>query len=148
LLARFYYVSFQAQISKTPHLCYPLSCNSQERRVTCNALTREVVLVHKQLQTAAATLKGPAQLPALQAWDTAFAKVMLAQHRTIIQLVELVNVLHGQAAALVSKLTGQQPVTSSQLQRQQQQQQQPVDADVDAGPAQQLSADQQMAAER
>lgn len=41
----------------------------------CDALTREVVRVHKQLQQAAATLKGPAQLPALQAWDTAFAKV-------------------------------------------------------------------------
>jgi hypothetical protein len=47
----------------------------QERRVICDALTREVVRVHKQLQQAAATLKGPAQLPALQAWDTAFAKV-------------------------------------------------------------------------
>lgn len=47
----------------------------QERRVICDALTREVVRVHKQLQQAAATLKGPAQLPTLQAWDTAFAKV-------------------------------------------------------------------------
>lgn len=47
----------------------------QERRIICDALTREVVRVHKQLQHAAATLKGPAQLPALQAWDTAFAKV-------------------------------------------------------------------------
>lgn len=45
----------------------------QERRVICDALTREVVRVHKQLQQAAATLKGPAQLPTLQAWDTAFA---------------------------------------------------------------------------
>jgi hypothetical protein len=43
--------------------------------VICDALTREVVRVHKQLQQAAATLKGPAQLPVLQAWDTAFAKV-------------------------------------------------------------------------
>lgn len=59
-------------ITYGPTICCALL---QERRVISDALTREVVRVHKQLQHAAATLKGPAQLPALQAWDTAFAKV-------------------------------------------------------------------------
>jgi hypothetical protein len=118
----------------------------QERRVISDALTREVTRVHKQLQQAAATLKGPAQLPALQAWDTAFAKVMLAQQRTIIQLVELVNVLHGEAASLVSKLTGQQAVTASELQQLGQQQEPERDTAGDCD--RQLLGDQRLAQER
>jgi hypothetical protein len=70
-------------------------------------------------------------------------QVMLAQQRTIIQLVELVNVLHGEAASLVSKLTGQQPVTPTELQHMQQ-----LDQASDAGCDRQLAADQQLAQER
>lgn len=66
-------------------------------------------------------------------------QVMLAQQRTIIQLVELVNVLHGEAASLVSKLTGQQPVTPSDLQQGPQ---------AEEGCDRQLTADQAMAQER
>lgn len=51
-----------------------LSC-LQDRRIIDDALTREVVRVHRQLQHAAIQLKGPAQLPALQAWDAAFSQV-------------------------------------------------------------------------
>jgi hypothetical protein len=47
----------------------------QDRRIIDDALTREVVRVHRQLQHAAMQLKGPAQLPALQAWDAAFSQV-------------------------------------------------------------------------
>lgn len=76
-------------------------------------------------------------------------QVMLAQQRTIIQLVELVNVLHGEAAALVSKLTGQQPLTPTDLQQMQQQPQQPLLGQAaDEGCDRQLAADQQMAQER
>lgn len=74
-------------------------------------------------------------------------QVMLAQQRTIIQLVELVNVLHGEAASLVSKLTGQQPVTPTELQHMQQQPQQ-LDQAGDEGCDRQLAADQQLVQER
>ncbi|WIA22151.1 hypothetical protein OEZ85_004487 [Tetradesmus obliquus] len=92
-----------------------------DRRIIDDALTREVVRVHRQLQHAAIQLKGPAQLPALQAWDAAFSQVMLAQQRTIIQLVELVNVLHDEAARLVVALTrGRAPGSPSKLELEQQ----------------------------
>jgi len=74
-------------------------------------------------------------------------QVMLAQQRTIIQLVELVNVLHGEAAALVSKLTGQQALTATELQQQQQQLSDPQDTPDEASDRQ-MTADQQMAHER
>lgn len=73
---------------------------------------------------------------------------MLAQQRTIIQLVELVNVLHGEAASLVSKLTGQHAVTPADLQQQQQQLQQMQDARAEEGCDRQLTADQQLAQDR
>jgi hypothetical protein len=55
--------------------CVRRASTPQERRAIQAALAREVVRVHRQLQQAAATLKGPAQLPVLQAWDTAFSQV-------------------------------------------------------------------------
>mgnify|MGYP001810635584 CR=1 FL=1 len=48
-------------------------------------------------------------------------QVMLAQQRTIIQLVELVNVLHDEAARLVVALTrGRAPGSPSKLELEQQ----------------------------
>lgn len=75
-------------------------------------------------------------------------QVMLAQQRTIIQLVELVNVLHGEAAALVSKLTGQQALTATELQQHQQQQLSDPQDTPDEASDRQMTADQQMAQER
>lgn len=70
------------------------------------------------------------------------SQVMLAQQRTIIQLVELVNVLHGEAASQVSKLTGQQPAVASDI---------PPDTaagSVSEEPDRQLTADQQLVQQR
>jgi hypothetical protein len=78
--------------------------------------------------------------------DRCRLQVMLAQQRTIIQLVELVNVLHGEAASLVSKLTGQHAVTPADLQQMQQQQME--EARTEEGCDRQLTADQQLAQDR
>lgn len=51
-------------------------------------------------------------------------QVMLAQQRTSIQLVELVNALHAEAASLVSRLTGQPLGQQALLQQPQDQDQQ------------------------
>lgn len=56
---------------------FALLLGLQERQMINNALTREVMRVHRQLQHAAQQLKGPAQLPALQAWDAAFSQVSI-----------------------------------------------------------------------
>jgi hypothetical protein len=66
----------------------------QDRRIIDDALTREVVRVHRQLQHAAMQLKGPAQLPALQAWDAAFSQVGSSCITSNMQQNDPSNLLH------------------------------------------------------
>ncbi|KIZ01316.1 hypothetical protein MNEG_6644 [Monoraphidium neglectum] len=77
---------------------YEGSLGDRERAAILGALQREVVRVHRQLARATAELKpGGGRLTALQSWDVAYSQVMLAQQRTITQLIESVNA--SQAAA-------------------------------------------------
>lgn len=61
----------------------------QDRAIITDALTREVVRVHRQLQHAAVQLKGPAQLPELQAWDAAFSQVSHLQEVAVQQQAQV-----------------------------------------------------------
>jgi hypothetical protein len=65
----------------------------QDRCIIDDALTREVVRVHRQLQHAALQLKGPAQLPALQAWDAAFSQVSCQNACGLLWLEPFVELL-------------------------------------------------------
>jgi hypothetical protein len=69
-------------------LSWLLLMGLQEQQMIKSALAREVMRVHRQLQHASQQLKGPAKLPALQAWDAAFSQVS----RTISTLVHLSSV--------------------------------------------------------
>lgn len=79
----------------------------QERQIINNALTREVMRVHRQLQHAALQLKGQAQLPALQAWDAAFSQVRHSSHHQAAAVAldaDVVSLLLAQALLKIQAL--------------------------------------------